>query len=183
MINIIVFMGPSASGKSTIRELMKLKKVITYTTRPKRENEIDGIDYHFTDEDTLKYMINNGKLLEYSKYGNYYYGSSIISMQEAIDKNEIVSIILDKNGAMDIKRIFKEKVLIIGVKAPINECIERMEARREKDIEVRVNSFNEEIQNVCDISDIIINNSKSNWGNIRNIICIIRRLYEQKHTV
>ena len=74
-------------------------------------------------------------------------------------------------------------MLIIGVKAPINECIERMEARREKDIEVRVNSFNEEIQNVCDISDIIINNSKSNWENIRNIICIIRRLYEQKHTV
>ena len=178
MINIIVFIGPSASGKSTIRELMKLKKLITYTTRPKRENEIDGVDYHFTDQDTLKDMISNGKLLEYSKYGNYYYGSSILSIQEAINKNEIVSIILDKNGAIEIKRIFKERVLIIGVIAPIDECIDRMKARKEKDIEVRINSFNQEIKNVYDITDIIINNSKSNWESIRNVICIIRRLYE-----
>ena len=73
MGKIIVIMGKSASGKDTIfNEIKKrhevLENIIPYTTRPKRENEENGREYHFTDENTLKNLQQEGKVIELRTY-------------------------------------------------------------------------------------------------------------------
>lgn len=74
MGKIFCIMGKSASGKDTIyRELLldsniQLKKIIPYTTRPIRENEKDGVQYHFTDIDGLNRLENEGKVIERRSY-------------------------------------------------------------------------------------------------------------------
>lgn len=74
MGKLVYLMGKSSSGKDTIyRELMnspelKLKKVVMYTTRPIRDNEKDGIQYHFVSDEEFEDLLNAGKVIEYREY-------------------------------------------------------------------------------------------------------------------
>lgn len=81
MINVIL-MGMTASGKTTIAQLlmgMGFHKVVTDTTRPMRSGEVDGIDYNFVSEDKFKENIENDIYIEYQEYdatfGHCYYGT------------------------------------------------------------------------------------------------------------
>ena len=70
MGKIFCLMGKSASGKDTIyrqlliNEKLQLKKIVPYTTRPIRENERDGVQYHFVDEEALNKFEADGKVIE-----------------------------------------------------------------------------------------------------------------------
>lgn len=74
MGKIYCLMGKSASGKDTIYKMLlsdkqlELKKIVPYTTRPIRENERDGVQYFFTDEDGLRRMQEEGKVIELRSY-------------------------------------------------------------------------------------------------------------------
>ena len=73
---MIVLIGESASGKSTIeKELVKrgFNKIISYTTRPIRKDETDGIDYHYISKE--EFLINSKWIfVEYTIYNSWYYG-------------------------------------------------------------------------------------------------------------
>lgn len=74
MGKIFCLMGKSASGKDTIyrqlliNEKLQLKKIVPYTTRPIRENERDGVQYHFVDEEALNKFEADGKVIEKRSY-------------------------------------------------------------------------------------------------------------------
>lgn len=74
MGKIICLMGKSATGKDTIfKELLKvgtldLKTIVPYTTRPIRVGEVEGVEYHFTDEDGFQRLLAEGKIIEDRKY-------------------------------------------------------------------------------------------------------------------
>jgi len=74
MGKIICLMGKSSSGKDTIfRELLQegtlgLRTIVPYTTRPIRTGEIDGVDYHFTDEEGFRKLLEEGKIIEERAY-------------------------------------------------------------------------------------------------------------------
>ena len=78
MGKIFYIMGKSSSGKDTVfRELLKkqtwnLKKIVLYTTRPPRTDEIDGIDYFFVNEEILKDMERAGQVIEVRSYHTVY---------------------------------------------------------------------------------------------------------------
>ena len=88
---IIVLFGESGAGKDTIQTRMSLlfpqvlNPIISCTTRPKRDYEVNGIDYHFLSENEIKEMISNGSMLEYAIFNNWYYGTGLISL----DPNKI----------------------------------------------------------------------------------------------
>lgn len=174
MINIIIFVGPSASGKSTIRDKFGFNKIITYTTRHSRKYEIEGIDYYFTDKEHIFEMYRAGELLEYNRYGNDYYASSLRSFENVVEKKELVSVVLDKNGAEKVKSYFGNKAVVIGIFSPFEECVERINLRNEPDSEIRIKAFEEELKFTQEISDLIINNSKKHWNESMKIISIIR---------
>ncbi len=73
MSKIFYLMGKSASGKDTIYKKVKeqmpeLKTIVIYTTRPIREGELNGREYHFVDDDKLKELQEAGKVIELREY-------------------------------------------------------------------------------------------------------------------
>lgn len=82
----IFLMGGGASGKDHAKsELIKLgfKADVSYTTRPPREGEIDGEDYHFISETEFLRMIANGEFIQWNMYGEFCYGTSMDSFNES----------------------------------------------------------------------------------------------------
>ena len=76
MGKIYCLLGKSGSGKSTIEKLLEkkgLKRIVSTTTRPMREGEIEGIDYHFVNEWEFYNFSEQGNFLERSSYNNWRY--------------------------------------------------------------------------------------------------------------
>ncbi len=170
MINIVAFVGPSGSGKTTLAKYMNLRKVTTFTTRPIRNGERDGIDYFFMEDKEFRRLYDEGELLEYTEYNGHLYGMGIKPLRDSISKGELLSIVVDKNGATRLKELFPDNLLVIGIRTPLEECIERMEERGEPDVLSRSKLYSEEIDAMTDIAHVIILNSKDNWWMSRIII-------------
>jgi len=98
----LVIVGPSAVGKDTmINRFIKkypdvIKKLPSYTTRPKREGEIEGKDYYFITKEKFLKMKNEGLFFGIQEYNNNFYASSKKKLKEALEKNDKI-IILNYN--------------------------------------------------------------------------------------
>lgn len=102
MGKIFCIMGKSGSGKDTIlKEINKvegldLKTIVTYTTRPRRSNETDGVEYFFIDKERLNAFNEDGKIIECrvydTVYGKWYY-STIDDGQIDLDNNNYIIIV------------------------------------------------------------------------------------------
>ena len=187
LINIVAFIGPSGSGKTTLSRDMGIKKVITYTTRPIREGERDGIDYHFRSRDNLLRMYEEGELFEYTEYNGNLYGTGLKPFRDAVNNKKTICVAVDLKGARKLLDHFGENLLIVGVTAPFGECIERMEIRGEGHIGKRSALYHKEIDILIEISHVIINNAKENWEKSRMIAEAIGRSIRlnqgEKHVV
>lgn len=77
---MLVIIGPSASGKTqivnTLIKFYKMRKMVTYTTRPIRNHEVNGIDYYFINKEEFLKKIKDDFFLEYVCYNGYYYGTA-----------------------------------------------------------------------------------------------------------
>ena len=77
---MIVLVGESASGKSSIERYLVdnygYNKIVSYTTRSPRPNEVDGIDYHFVSIEEFKSLKKQGFFAETAVYNNWYYGTA-----------------------------------------------------------------------------------------------------------
>lgn len=124
---LFILSAPSGAGKTTLmhrvlKELenkVHLERVITYTTKQPRTNEIDGFDYHFISRDTFDELLQQGFFLEYSKAYVDYYGSPA-SIIEELNKGVSYIIIVDRIGAQDILKKVPDAVTI-WIEAPSME--------------------------------------------------------------
>lgn len=95
---IVIIVGESASGKSTLaakfEEYSDYTKVVTYTTRPPRAGEQNGIDYYFVTDDEFNQMVKDDKFVEHASYRGWQYGTAI-----NFDKNNDKIIVLTPAGA------------------------------------------------------------------------------------
>lgn len=77
---MVILVGESASGKSTIEKELANKyhfnKIVTYTTRPPREGEVDGVDYHFITKSQFRRLKLQGFFCETATYNGWYYGTA-----------------------------------------------------------------------------------------------------------
>lgn len=113
---IVVLVGESASGKSSIAKIIEerypsFSKIIPYTTRPMRTNEKDGEEYHFISENEFSKMEDDGMFLECAKYRNWSYGSAKNDYKDS--KNHVV--ILTPHGCRLLKRWAKKNIANIDV--------------------------------------------------------------------
>lgn len=140
MGKIFCIMGKSSSGKDTVfKEITKenylnLKKIIGYTTRPKRAEESNGIEYNFIDEEKLKNFIESNKVIELRKYntinGIWYYGTMDDGQIDLKDNSYIVISTLESYNSF--KNYFgKEKVVPLYINVDDGVRLERA-LKREK---------------------------------------------------
>jgi guanylate kinase len=164
---IYVFSGPSGAGKSTLIRAVKqgiagLEYSISHTSRRPRGNEQDGADYHFVEREVFRRMIDQGEFAEWAEVYDDCYGTSFESLKRAIDKGLDVIMDIDVQGARNIKRIFKESVLIFVLPPSLQVLEERLKARGTDDeaaLEKRVERASKEIGNCAWYDYLIFNDS------------------------
>ncbi len=191
MGNIVVLSAPSGTGKTTIsirllEELKNLKRVVTITTRAKREGEKDGIDYVFITKQEFEDKIKNNEFIEYANvYGNYY-GTPIKGVKDIIDKGFNALLIIDVQGAKSIKNIFPSALLIFLMPPSLEELYHRIKSRgfEDENISKRIESAKHEIACVRYFDFIVVNRYiDSTINTIKSIIACnkVRRDYFLEH--
>ena len=123
MKNLIAISAPSGTGKSTLCEEIRIKKPeikfsISCTTRPRRDYEIDGMNYYFLTDDEFMEKVKNNELLEYEEVHGYYYGTLSNTLNNAISSKELMLFDVDVNGAMSIKKIYPNNTLTVFILPP-----------------------------------------------------------------
>ena len=102
---VIAVSGPSGAGKSTIvkkilKHYPKIVFSVSATTRPKRENETDGVEYFFISDDEFKNKTDNGEFVEWEKFYDYYYGTIKSFIDDNINLGKPVLLEIDVKGAL-----------------------------------------------------------------------------------
>jgi len=142
---LFVVTAPSGAGKTTLVDALlkkvekshNLKRVVTYTSRKPRSHEIPGKDYHFLDPQDFERQICAGFFLEWSTVYGTYYGSAA-TLLEQLQQGTSLIIILDIQGALALKQIY-EQVVLIWI-APVNmETLRNRLVHRATDSSEQVN--------------------------------------------
>ena len=158
---IIVLVGKTASGKTTVaNELCNkhhgYKRIITYTTRPMRENETQDVDYHFISDEQFNKMVENNEFTEYKRYntahGVWSYGS-VVTLEQELSDNCYV-IILTPQGLRDLsKRMSRYIAFYLNVS--FKSQLERLKKRGDEEQQIikRLKNDAKDFENVLDIVD------------------------------
>jgi len=145
----IVLVGPTCAGKTFIRDKFRDKgyKIdVSYTSRSPRENEKDGIDYHFITKKEFESNIKNNLFYEWVRYGDNYYGTGKFEWE-----NSDV-FIMETSGIKKIWLEDRENTVVILVTTPYVIRYDRMKCRGwdDKKIEERVQVDNQKFENFKD---------------------------------
>ena len=120
---LIVLSAPSGAGKTTIcKDLLKKHDQwefsISATTRPMRDNEIDGKDYHFYTKEKFEHKEKFGEFIECEWVHGNRYGTLIEPLEDALNDGNILLLDIDVKGAMNLIEEFEEDVLAIFIEPP-----------------------------------------------------------------
>ena len=165
---LIIISGTTCAGKGTVvKELLKrnknLKVSISYTTRAKRDGEVDGKDYLFIQNDEFEKMIANGEFLEYAKVQyDKYYGTSKAQVKKMLDDGYDVILEIDVQGAQQIKEMFPQTILIFIMAPSMNEVKRRIKARGKETKEQILDRFQtayREINEIPKYNYVVVNDN------------------------
>ncbi len=163
---LLIISGPSGAGKGTVVSKLKEKSgyslSISATTRKPRQNEIDGVHYFFKSKEEFEKMIEDKKLIEYADFCGNYYGTPTDFVNERIENNKTVILEIEIQGALQVKSIYPEAVLIFLTPPSMDELEKRLVGRATETpekIELRLKRAVEEIDNIDKYDYIVINDS------------------------
>jgi guanylate kinase len=131
---LFVITGPSGVGKGTlIKELCDrvsgLELSVSATTRPPRNGERPGVDYHFLDEEDFSKRLENGEFMEHASYSGHRYGTLLSEVEPRLDQGVGVVLEIEVQGARQVRERLPEAVLVF-VAPPAPEVLrERLEGR------------------------------------------------------
>ena len=178
---LIVIVAPSGTGKSTlmkkIREDFKgiLNESISYTTRPIRPNEENGVDYFFIEKNKFEQMIDQNDFIEWAVVHGDYKGTSKNYVEKKLLEGKNLIFDLDVQGADAMKAVFKDQAKIIFIKPPSFEILEqRLRGRgteTSEAIEVRLKNAKIELSRSEDYDFSIVNDEvESAYKNLADLI-------------
>ncbi|MFH1562915.1 MAG: guanylate kinase [Nitrospirota bacterium] len=154
---LIVVSAPSGAGKTTIcKKLLQTTSglifSISMTTRKPRDNEIDGRDYSFVSVDEFKERIKKGDFLEWAKVYDDYYGTPKKILEDSLLFGMDMLLDIDGQGAMNIKKEYKDRAVLIFIAPPFIEDLKTRLSNRMTDtseeIEKRFLLAKEELKNI-----------------------------------
>lgn len=185
----MVLSGPSGSGKGTVSQaLMKKNDDIVFstsiTTRTPRPGEVDGENYFFVDIEKFEDMAKNGELLEYAFVHTNYYGTPKDFVFNEIEKGEIVLVEIDVQGALQIKKNYKDAIFIFLIPPTIDELKQRLTNRgteTEEEINVRFANAFKELDFVGEYDYFIINDKVEQAVHNIEIIIEAEKLRVKRH--
>lgn len=142
---LVILSAPSGCGKDTVyNELCKIRndivKSVSATTRPKREGEVEGVNYYYITNKEFEDLIENSGLIEYTSYNNFYYGTPVSNVTNAINDGKICFLIIEVEGAQNIMKLFPDDSVSIFLLPPSFEVLEKRLRGRDSDDEEIIQS-------------------------------------------
>ena len=163
--NLFVVAAPSGAGKSSlVKALMELdagvQPSVSHTTRAPRGQEFHGREYFFIDDAQFDDMVANNAFLEWAYVHGNRYGTSKSTIEERISQGLDVVLEIDFQGAVQIKRLFANAVLIFILPPSWEELSSRLQRRGEDTaevIEIRLANAATEMARAHEFDFVIIN--------------------------
>ncbi len=164
---LVLFCGPSGSGKTTIvhsllKAFPRMRFSISATTRPKRDNEVDGVDYYFLTPEQFRAKIANNEFLEWEEvYTDRYYGTLKADVQKILDDEYIALFDVDVEGGLAIRKNFGSQILDVFVMPPsVDELHKRLVARATEtadSLSKRLEKAEKELHYAFRFNNVIVN--------------------------
>jgi len=162
---LLIVSGPSGAGKDTVIERLRemepdLAYCVTYTTRPPRQYEIDGVHYRFTTRDVFQKMALGGEFLETFEYASNLYGTPKRFVEDALQQRRDLILKPEVNGARALKAVYPEAVLVFLTAPSTEELVRRLERRHADaptEIDQRLHIAQEEYDALAQFEYRIIN--------------------------
>lgn len=162
---LVVISGPSGVGKDALIQRMKGKGlpfhfVVTATTRPRRSDEVDGVDYIFVSMGEFAEMIERQDLFEYAIVYGDYKGIPKKQVRDALMSGKDVIMRLDVQGAATVRRLAPEAVLVFLTAPSEEELVTRLERRRTDSVEqlkIRIATSRQELKRLQEFDYVVVN--------------------------
>lgn len=160
---VIIITGASASGKSTVTEILlvdysiNLSRALNYTSRPQGKEEIEGQEYHFVTNEAFESMIKQDAFLLWREYRGMYYGASLEALVHAAQSGSIPLIQMNADAAIEMKQILIDAGILVldvfltpvppevlkgpdGMKLAIEELRQRLVERKRGESNLEIES-------------------------------------------
>jgi guanylate kinase len=146
---LFIYTGPDGSGRKTIAKMVAtafdMETVLSYTTRPPRHYEQDGVDYHFVSEEEFNKLKDNDEFLECVDIDGIHYGIREEDIVKAFEHHNLVYLTLNPEGTEKLKDMYGDKVMRFFIFADRDTVIARHQARKdtEEDIQRHLAHYDE----------------------------------------
>lgn len=162
---LIVLSAVSGAGKTTVsNELVRRSanyvRSVSVATRARQKEERDGIDYLFVSEREFDEMRRRGIFLEYQKVHSHYYGTPKEFVLQNLREGKNVLLVIDTKGGLNIKKMFKEAILIFMLPPSLDALIRRLHLRGRESAEERnrrIANGKKELRDALKYDYIIVN--------------------------
>lgn len=135
---VLVISGPSGVGKGTVVRALRERRPdlvvsVSATTRPPREDEVDGVHYRFVSAEEFEHLARSGGLLEWAEFGGSRYGTPAAPVADALAGGHTVVLEIDVQGARQVRERLPDAVLVFLVPPDLQTLAERLRRRGTED--------------------------------------------------
>ncbi len=177
--NPVVLSAPSGAGKTTIaKALVEGREDVVFsisaTTRPSRDNEVDGVDYHFLSEPDFRVMIEADEFVEWAEVHGHMYGTPRQALQDARDQGRFLILDIDVQGAMQVRLSVPDAVLVFVLPPTADALMQRLRERGtegEDTLARRIENARGELEKASEFDYVVVNeNLDQAIDDIRRIV-------------
>ena len=175
----VVLAAPSGAGKTSIaRALVEDSEDVVFsvsaTTRPARDHEVDGVDYHFLSETDFRAMIEADEFVEWAEVHGHLYGTSRRALQAALDDERFLILDIDVQGAMRMRERVPDVVLVFVLPPSADALVERLTERGSEGQDTvarRIENARGELEQAAQFDYIVVNeNLEQAIDEVRSIV-------------
>jgi guanylate kinase len=131
---LVVVSGPSGVGKSTIvaelaRRRPQVVPIVTATTRARRDDEIDGVHYHFLTDEAFQELMDRDGLLEHANNHGFWYGTPIDQVRGILAAGRDAILTISPEGARNVRRLVPDALTIFVMPPSMEDLADRLRGR------------------------------------------------------
>jgi guanylate kinase len=187
---LVIVSSPSGAGKTTLtqrllREFPRLEFSVSYTTRPKRPNEVDGVDYHFVTPAEFENMVERNEFAEHAFVHGNRYGTAEAPIEAALGRGNDLIFDVDWQGGDALAQRWPADSLKIFILPPDLEALAKRLRERATDapdvIERRLRKAIEELHHYNEYQHLIVNDDRDHAYAVLRAIYLTRRHGEVDH--
>lgn len=179
-MSLYTITGPSGVGKDSLVQALikrepKVTRVVTTTTRKPRDTEINGKDYHFTDETAFRIAVDAGVMIEHTQVHGNWYGISRLEIDSKLATGKELLVIVDPVGMQLIKAVYPDAVSIFIAPATKDELSWRLQDRGSEDTESykqRMADANRWLSYINNFDHLLVNES----GRMNDAVMALSRI-------